>query len=339
VRWRSNGERFNYFPYGEEYVATGNGREKFGTYIRDSNVMDYADQRYYGVGIGRFLTADLGPYDPSNPLSWNRYAYSWNDPINKYDPGGAYPMTPDRGPWDDPNVNYVPGFYSYLAFMLWSPQAPAQYPTGGYDPRDPWQIAWARSRSHQQTVKSRLEEMKSTHCGEVLGEELLDELADQADNDLFLNSGGLEGLISVNEATGKTIAGGTQSIRSFAATTTGDAFTITAGGVATNVIVLKPSSIYTKNSQGEYNGVVSAFQRANLLVHEVLHTYFAKDNEAALQNRLGTGGKDITTWLNYDCRETYKLCSAPGILFWDQFAGQRRMDYRNVRHSEVEFSA
>jgi RHS repeat-associated protein len=100
VRWRSTGERFNYFPYGEEYVATGNGREKFGTYIRDSNVMDYADQRYYGVGSGRFLTPD--PYrasgGPADPGSWNRYAHTRGDPINRYDPHGLEDEEPPQEP-------------------------------------------------------------------------------------------------------------------------------------------------------------------------------------------------------------------------------------------------
>ena len=39
--------------------------------------MNYADQRYYGVGEGRFMTPD--PYRASagaeDPGSWNRYAY------------------------------------------------------------------------------------------------------------------------------------------------------------------------------------------------------------------------------------------------------------------------
>jgi len=44
----------SYYPYGEEKTSTADGREKFGTYFRDSGTQDYADQRYYGVGTGRF---------------------------------------------------------------------------------------------------------------------------------------------------------------------------------------------------------------------------------------------------------------------------------------------
>ena len=58
VRANGSGERFNYLPYGEERTPTPDGREKFATYIRDSGGLDYADQRYYDRGSGRFLTAD-----------------------------------------------------------------------------------------------------------------------------------------------------------------------------------------------------------------------------------------------------------------------------------------
>ena len=59
VRVNGNGERMNYYPYGAEVgTETGEGRVKFGTYTRDSAGVDYADQRYYGAAMGRFLTPD-----------------------------------------------------------------------------------------------------------------------------------------------------------------------------------------------------------------------------------------------------------------------------------------
>src|SRR5271169_6064063 len=56
ARANSNGERMSYYPYGEERTSTADGREKFGTYFRDTTGQDYADQRYYAVGSGRFFT-------------------------------------------------------------------------------------------------------------------------------------------------------------------------------------------------------------------------------------------------------------------------------------------
>jgi len=48
VRVNEAGERFKYYPYGEEFQTTAQNREKFGTYYRDDATgLDYADQRYY----------------------------------------------------------------------------------------------------------------------------------------------------------------------------------------------------------------------------------------------------------------------------------------------------
>ena len=109
VRANSNGERMSYYPYGEEKTTTADGREKFGTYTRDNASTDYADQRYYAVGMGRFNSAD--PYRNSagarDPGSWNRYAYVGGDPLNFIDPHGTRRVcigpADDRTCWDEPD--------------------------------------------------------------------------------------------------------------------------------------------------------------------------------------------------------------------------------------------
>jgi len=50
---------------------------------------DYADQRYYNAGMGRFWSPDRGTANPGNPISWNRYAYAGGDPVNQIDPRGT----------------------------------------------------------------------------------------------------------------------------------------------------------------------------------------------------------------------------------------------------------
>ena len=90
-------ERHGYYPYGEEQTATAGNRTKYGTYARDAATgLDYADQRYYGSGVGRFLTSD--PYQASGgasePGSWNRYAYVGGAPVNFFDPTGEYRRCP-----------------------------------------------------------------------------------------------------------------------------------------------------------------------------------------------------------------------------------------------------
>ncbi len=84
-------EKLRYYPYGEEYAATTNDRDKYATYLRDSSTgLDYAINRYYGSNLARFLSPDPlgGSANLGNPQSWNRYGYASNDPINKSDPFG-----------------------------------------------------------------------------------------------------------------------------------------------------------------------------------------------------------------------------------------------------------
>jgi RHS repeat-associated protein len=92
VRATSAGGGSAYFPYGQEQQPTADGREKFGTYFRDGVGQDYAEQRYYGNSTGRFWSPDplgTGAVDPTDPNSWNMYAYAGGDPINFNDPDGT----------------------------------------------------------------------------------------------------------------------------------------------------------------------------------------------------------------------------------------------------------
>jgi len=87
----SGAERIAYYPWGEERTTTADGRIKFGTYVRDSgpNGQDYADQRYYNSGSGRFTTPDPSTgVNLGDPTSWNKYSYVGGDPINFNDPSG-----------------------------------------------------------------------------------------------------------------------------------------------------------------------------------------------------------------------------------------------------------
>ncbi len=45
--------------------------------------------RYYDAVAGRFLSIDLVTFlDNGNPAMFNRYGYTFNDPINNFDPDG-----------------------------------------------------------------------------------------------------------------------------------------------------------------------------------------------------------------------------------------------------------
>ena len=70
-------------------ASGGDDKIMFATYLRDSFTgLDYADQRFYASSYGRFNSADpyAGSAGPSDPGSWNRYAYTRGDPINRGDP-------------------------------------------------------------------------------------------------------------------------------------------------------------------------------------------------------------------------------------------------------------
>jgi len=91
VRANLQGEKFAYYPFGEERTTTVDSRDKFARYFRDSVGQDYADQRYYGAKTGAFFSPDpsgASAADPGNPNSWNMYAYAGGDPINFNDPDG-----------------------------------------------------------------------------------------------------------------------------------------------------------------------------------------------------------------------------------------------------------
>jgi RHS repeat-associated protein len=95
-----------FYPYGEAKGGTNPADTwSFATYWRDSATnLDYADQRYYSNQGGRFMTPDPykgssgGPGDPNSPQSWNPYAYTSGDPVNRLDPYGLYDCS---APLDD----------------------------------------------------------------------------------------------------------------------------------------------------------------------------------------------------------------------------------------------
>jgi RHS repeat-associated protein len=65
---------------------TGHERDSWST--GSSDTLDYMHARYYSPWLGRFMSVDPGTFHPENPQSWNRYAYSNNNPLTLLDPNG-----------------------------------------------------------------------------------------------------------------------------------------------------------------------------------------------------------------------------------------------------------
>jgi RHS repeat-associated protein len=104
VRFDSNGDvlqRIDYEPFGTEVQRTGvsgysGGNEvtrKFTGKERDAETgLDYFGARYMASAQGRFTSPDplLNSGRPWMPQSWNRYAYTLNNPLRFTDPTGLY---------------------------------------------------------------------------------------------------------------------------------------------------------------------------------------------------------------------------------------------------------
>jgi len=105
-RLQSKGNGSNYYPYGESKTSTaGDDREGFATYTRDEKSgLDYADQRWYASGVGRFTTPDPymadagGAFALTRPSSWGKYGYVEANPISYFDPAGLMINKPPEAP-------------------------------------------------------------------------------------------------------------------------------------------------------------------------------------------------------------------------------------------------
>ena len=84
---------YDYLPYGKEVGSstaplqfTGHERDSHGP--GDEDNLDYMHARYYSPHLSRFIAVDPVLGEPAMPQSWNRYAYSLNNPVNYVDPTG-----------------------------------------------------------------------------------------------------------------------------------------------------------------------------------------------------------------------------------------------------------
>jgi RHS repeat-associated protein len=105
-------ECYDYLPFGRMLSSLDNGRsgsncyplnpdtqidsslpQKFTGKERDAETgLDYFGARYFSSPQGRFTSPDplLNSGRPDNPQSWNRYAYTLNNPLRYVDPNGLY---------------------------------------------------------------------------------------------------------------------------------------------------------------------------------------------------------------------------------------------------------
>jgi len=84
----------DYFPFGKEIgpITRSPSTHRFTGHEHDPETdMEYMKARYYGPGLGRFLSVDPGDDTwLGDPQSWNKYAYVQNNPIRLTDPTGQF---------------------------------------------------------------------------------------------------------------------------------------------------------------------------------------------------------------------------------------------------------
>jgi RHS repeat-associated protein len=96
VVWSVNGsDDSDFYPFGgERVISSGAANQyKFTGKERDAESgLDNFGARYDSSSMGRFMSPDplLNSGHPSNPQTWNRYAYTLNNPLNIVDPTGLY---------------------------------------------------------------------------------------------------------------------------------------------------------------------------------------------------------------------------------------------------------
>ena len=113
-------------PFGEGYGYNAGTQFAFTGQEGDRNIVNgtvYFPERQYRNSQGRFLSPDpagMGAVDPSDPQSWNRYAYVGNRPLNTVDPQGT-DWGDDWGGWGggggsfDISISVGPGGVSFGA--------------------------------------------------------------------------------------------------------------------------------------------------------------------------------------------------------------------------------
>jgi RHS repeat-associated protein len=104
--------RHDYVPYGEEISPPYAGRTapfgntdyvnpRFTGQMRDAESgLDFFNARYFGPGLGRFVSPDPmnAGADVGNPQSWNGYLYGLGNPVVYTDPSGMFGEKPPAAP-------------------------------------------------------------------------------------------------------------------------------------------------------------------------------------------------------------------------------------------------
>jgi RHS repeat-associated protein len=86
----------SYSPFGEVLTSTGEGQTDYaftGEMFDPTTGLVYLRARYYGVNDGRFVSRDSWNGASVYPISYNKWGYSFDNPLVFFDPSGNKPTT------------------------------------------------------------------------------------------------------------------------------------------------------------------------------------------------------------------------------------------------------
>ncbi len=114
-------ETHKYWPYGEDTTtAPPSQRLAYCLMERDAESTRFYDHaRTHDHNLGRFLSPDRVGGTAQDPQSWNRYAYTLNNPMKHVDPDGRLTILV-HGTWAASNPTFQPGgaFFGSVKGML-----------------------------------------------------------------------------------------------------------------------------------------------------------------------------------------------------------------------------
>jgi RHS repeat-associated protein len=131
----------SYDPYGTVTMSIGTGQTDYGyTDEYQSQELIYLRARMYAPASGRFQTRDIWNGDSNRPMSYNKWAYVEDNPVNRLDPAGLC--------WVDD------GSGKYVWFPDWVP--PCNHASSGYNGK---RVAdWAKANNDAQVPCPSTEE-------------------------------------------------------------------------------------------------------------------------------------------------------------------------------------
>jgi RHS repeat-associated protein len=303
----SVGVSYSYFPYGEERTVTSDDTEKFGTYLRDGPGQDYAEQRYYNNGTGRFWSPDPSKgVDRGNPSTWNKYAYVAGDPINYGDPRGTNLVFAGYG------CIVVASEWLNCGMMLTDDGGASSAPEGagvdqgGGGPKRP--VDQSLNSTERSLLNKRLANFGSSNCDTVF-DDVIDgystsDFASEVTSVNFYNNT-TDGSYTQNQVSGNSSSTALANTLSFGET----AQTLNPGSSSPAIVL---GANFFSNSSSVYQG--------NVLLHELLHAYTGWNDKEIFQffqsyglTNVNGDTEDIAAWLSTDCKSTPK-----SLTWWNQ---------------------